>query len=434
MSMLLREKIEQKTAIVAVLGLGYVGLPLAVTKARAGYRVIGIDPLEKCVDQVNLGESYIDDVSAEELKPLIEQGLVSATTDFSVLEEVDVIIICVPTPLTENKTPDMSFIRSAVEKVSLHLRKDQLVILESTTYPGTTEELLKPELEKSGLKAGKDFYLVFSPERVDPGNKKHTTSNITKVIGGISSECTDLATAFYRESIQKVFPVTSPAVAEMTKVFENTFRNVNIALVNELTQLCNHMGISVWEVIEAASTKGFGYMPFYPGPGLGGHCIPLDPFYLSWKAKEYGLYTRFIELAGEVNDSMPRYVVEKITRILNQHKKAVNGAKILLLGVAYKKDIADIRESPAIPIIKLLQKLKADVIYSDPYLAEVKEYDLDMVGVELSDAILQEADCVVIITDHSDFDYARIARTAKMILDTRNATKSLEKSKNVILL
>lgn len=432
--MALYGKLKDRSAVVAVLGLGYVGLPLAVTKAKAGYTVIGIDPWQERVEEINRGKSYINDVSSEELSPFIENGMISATTDFSVIRKCDVIIICVPTPLTANKTPEMRYIESAVRDTTQHLKPDQLIILESTTYPGTTEELLKPELEKSGLKIGEDIFLVFSPERVDPGNKTHKTENIPKVIGGVTPKCTELAVVFYTNSVQNVFPVTSPKVAEMCKVFENTFRNVNIALVNELTQLCNEMKISVWEVISAASTKPFGYMPFYPGPGLGGHCIPLDPFYLSWKAKEYGLYTRFIELAGEVNDSMPRYVVEKIGRILNDRAKSIKGSTILLLGVAYKKDVADIRESPAIPIIKFLQELGANVLYHDPYLPQFDDHGLRMAQVELTDPVLESADCVVITTNHSCFDYEYIMEKSTVILDTRNATQKMISSDNVILL
>lgn len=432
--MSLREKIKQKTALIGVIGLGYVGLPLSVIKAQAGYKVIGIDLSEEQVQQVNQGISYIGDVDTPVLNELVKDQRISATTDFSVIKTVDIIIICVPTPLTVNKTPDMRYIEDAVKQVTQYLQKDQLIILESTTYPGTTDELLAPQFETSGLRAGEDFYLVFSPERVDPGNKTHTTANITKVVGGINPISTELGTLFYQQSIRNVFPVSSPRVAEMTKIFENTFRNVNIALVNELTQLCDRMGISVWEVIDAASTKGFGFMPFYPGPGLGGHCIPLDPFYLSWKAREYGIYTKFIELAGEVNDSMPHYVVQKISRILNDHQKAVKNAKILILGVAYKKDVADIRESPAVHVIKLLQQLNANVVYHDPYLPQFSEHGLTMSGVDLTDELLTSSDCVVILTNHTVFDYDHIIEHATVILDTRNATKSFPERENVVLL
>ena len=364
----LLEKINNKTAKVGVVGLGYVGLPLAVEKANAGYETIGFDVQEKKVESVNAGQNYIGDVVDEELKKLVKDGTLRATADFSFVKDVDTICICVPTPLDLYKQPDLSYVVSSTKSVAQYLHKGMLVILESTTYPGTTEEVLKPILEESGLKCGEDFFLAFSPERVDPGNKEYNTKNTPKVVGGCTEECTEVAAALYRNILEgDIHTVSSPAVAEMEKILENTFRNINIGLANEMAILCNRMGIDVWEVIDAAKTKPYGFMPFYPGPGLGGHCIPLDPFYLEWKAKEYDYHTRLIETSGEINDSMPEFVLDNVMKILNKNKKALNGAKVLLLGVAYKNDIDDYRESPAFKVIELLEKNGADLMVNDPY-------------------------------------------------------------------
>jgi len=369
----LMSKLENKTAKLGVVGLGYVGLPLAVEKAKAGYKVIGFDVQSKKVDMVNAGNNYIGDIVNQDLKNLVEEGSLKATTDFSFVKEVDTVCICVPTPLDIYKQPDLSYVVSSTESVAKYLHKGMLVVLESTTYPGTTEEVCKPILEKSGLKCGKDFFLAFSPERVDPGNKEFKTKNTPKVVGGCTEECTEVAAALYRSVLQSdVKEVSSPAVAEMEKILENTFRNINIALANEMAMLCNKMGIDVWEVIDAAKTKPYGFMPFYPGPGLGGRCIPLDPFYLEWKAKEYDFHTKLIETSGIINDCMPEFVVDNVMKLLNKNKKALNGAKVLLLGVAYKKDIDDMRESPVLKVIDHLLKNGADIIYNDPYIPSFK--------------------------------------------------------------
>lgn len=420
------EKIKSQNAEVTIIGLGYVGLPLAVEVASAGFKVWGYELDSERVDWVNDGKSYIGDVSDEELRTIIDDDKFEATTDPKCVNKGDILIICVPTPLTINKEPDMRYIDSGTQLIKEHLRKGQMVILESTTYPGTTTERIQPELEKTGLTVGEDFALVFSPERVDPGNKKFKTRDITKVVGGVTPECTELAVNFYNQVVAKTFPVSSPNVAELTKVFENTFRSVNIALVNEMTTICNKLGINTWEVIDAASTKNFGYMAFYPGPGVGGHCIPLDPFYLAWKAREYNLYTHFIELAGEINDNMPRYIVERTALILNEAQKSLNGSKILILGVAYKKDISDVRESPALPIIRRLQKLGSNVVYNDPYVPDLHDEDIDLTNVELTDELLESVDCAILTTNHSVYDYERITSKVNLFFDTRNAAKSIE--------
>jgi len=413
---------------VGVIGLGYVGLPLAVEKAKVGFQVIGFDRNAARVGQVNRGENYIKDVNDEELCSLSQAKAIGATTDFSLLKNVDAIVICVPTPLTITRDPDVSYIVNVTSEIAKYLKPGQLITLESTTYPGTTSEVILPKLEVTGLQVGIDFFLAFSPERVDPGNLRYTTKNTSKVVGGITPTCLDVAKTFYEQTIVNVVPVSSTAVAEMTKVFENTYRAVNIALVNEMMLLCDRMGIDIWEVVDAASTKPFGIQTFYPGPGVGGHCIPIDPFYLTWKAREYDFHTRFIELAGEVNIQASYHVIHKISKVLNDNKKALNGAKILLLGVAYKNDIDDCRESPALKVIDLLLKENADVTYYDSFVPEIKPhapYTYAMKSIGLSEEAIQEADCVVITTSHKNVDYDYIAKHAKVIVDTRNACKNV---------
>ncbi len=429
---ILEEKIRSKTARVGVVGLGYVGLPLAVEFARAGFHVTGIDAQASKVERVKAGDSYVQDVSSSILNAMVEGGRLVATTSFDAVAELDTINICVPTPLRKTKDPDMSFIVSACEQIAEHFHPGMLVILESTTYPGTTEELLLPKFEAGGLKAGVDFFLCFSPERVDPGNPNFQTANIPKVVGGVTETCTRLGAAFYGQALQTVVPVTSTRVAEMVKLLENTFRMINIGLVNELAQMCDRMGINVWEVIDAAGTKPFGFMPFYPGPGLGGHCIPVDPFYLSWKTKQAGIEARFIDLAGYINGQMPHFVVDKIQNALNDAAKPMRGSHVHVLGVAYKRDIDDVRESPALDIIHMLKMRGAEVTYSDPYVPVVKmdHYDLWAQDVEPAS---RQADCVVIITDHSTFDYARLVDQAALIVDTRNALKRFPSPKIVRL-
>ena len=432
----LKSKITARTAHVGVIGLGYVGLPFAVEKAKVDFPVLGFDNNPERCGMVNRGENYIGDVKDAELRKLVQDGRLSATPDFRRLTEADVIVICVPTPLTANKDPDISYIVNVTEEIAKYIRPGQLVTLESTTYPGTTEEVILPRLEQSGLKVGQDFFLAFSPERVDPGNQRYTTKNTSKVVGGVTSTCLNIATTFYGQTILEVVPVSSPAVAEMTKVFENTYRAVNIALVNELMLLCDKMGVDVWEVVKAAGTKPFGIQTFYPGPGVGGHCIPIDPFYLTWKAREYGFHTRFIELAGEINDSIPYYVFRKVTEALNLEKKSVNGSNILILGVAYKKNIDDVRESPALKIISLLQEAGGLVSYNDPYVPNLRAWDglrEPMTSVKLTKECLQKADCVVITTDHSSYDYDFIVENGRLIVDTRNATEHVSKSSERIL-
>lgn len=408
----LKNAIKKKRFTTAVIGLGYVGLPLALTMTEAGLKVIGVDIDKKLVKQINNDKSPV-----------------KATNDWKEIKKADVIVIAVPTPLTKNKTPDTSAIESAGKQIAKFLKKGALVILESTSYPGTTEELLKPILEKSELKAGKDFYLAFAPERIDPGNKQFALIDIPKVVGGINKESTELATAFYMAFLKKIHKVSSPRVAEMSKIYENIFRLVNISLVNELKMLSDKMGIDFWEVIEAAKTKPYGFMPFYPGPGVGGHCIPLDPFYLSWKAREYNFFTRFIDLAGEINELMPHHVATKIIWTLNLYKKPVRGSKILILGVAYKKDIGDYRESAAIPIIWDLLRKGAEVVYNDPFIPEIEINGKTLNSKPLNKDLIKSADCVVILTNHSAYDYSMIAKEAKLLIDTRGVIK--EKSPKI---
>jgi UDP-N-acetyl-D-glucosamine dehydrogenase len=417
-------KIESKNATIGVVGLGYVGLPLAVEKAKAGYKVIGFDIQEKRVDEVNQGINYIGDVVDEELSELTQSKQIHATTDYSLIAEVDAVAICVPTPLDVYQQPDTSYVESSGKEISKYLHKGMLVVLESTTYPGTTEEVLKPILESTGLKCGEDFFLAYSPERVDPGNKFYNTKNTPKVVGGITPSCADIAGVLYKSVLEgDVHLVSSPAVAEMEKILENTFRHINIALANEMAILCERMGIDVWEVIDAAATKPYGFMAFYPGPGLGGHCIPIDPFYLTWKAREYNYHTRLIELAGEINNSMPEYVIDRSMQMLNKERKPLNGSKILVLGLAYKKDIDDVRESPSLLIIEQLEKAGADWIPVDPHVSQFKFRGKNVETVELTDQLLKEADLVLITTDHTEFDYKHVAETAQAIFDTRNALK-----------
>jgi UDP-N-acetyl-D-glucosamine dehydrogenase len=429
----LEKKIRNRTAVVGVIGMGYVGLPLAVELAKERFKVIGIDISAVKVKLVNSGISDIDDVSDADLKPLVKKGKIKAFADFAELVNIDVVTICVPTPLSKTKDPDVSFILAAVGEVQKYLHPGQLVILESTTYPGTTEELILPMLEQTGLKAGKDFFLAFSPERVDPGNKKFTTKNTPRVVGGVTPNCTKIAKLFYEQTITQAIPVSSTKGAEMVKLLENTFRSVNIGLVNEVALMCDRLKIDVWEIIDAANTKPFGFMPFYPGPGLGGHCIPIDPHYLSWKLKSLNYYARFIELAGDINSHMPEYVVERINRALNQRKKSLKGSNILVLGVAYKKDIKDLRESPALDVIRLLQDAGAEVKYNDPFVPCIHMDGWDWKPVKLSKVILQSSDCVVILADHSTYDYNSIVRNAKLVMDTRNATKNVKMGRDKIV-
>jgi UDP-N-acetyl-D-glucosamine dehydrogenase len=422
----LERKLKNKTAVIGIVGLGYVGLPLAVAFADAGLNVLGFDNQQKRVDLVNKGQSYIVDVSSESLSTAIANKLLEATVDQTRLKEVDAICICVPTPLTKTKDPDLSYVIYESEEISKHLQRGQLIVLESTTYPGTTSEVMLPILKRTRLKVGQDFYLAYSPERVDPGSSNYNIRNTPKVVGGIDSQSTRLAELLYSQVADIVVPVKSPEVAEMTKIFENVFRSVNIALVNELTLLCEKMGISVWEVIDAASTKPFGYMPFYPGPGIGGHCIPLDPYYLANKAREYDFHTRFIELAADINEQMPHYVASRITAALNADGKSINGARVLILGVAYKKDVEDVRESPSLKLIKLLGQRGASLSYNDPYVMTITIAESSLTSVDLTDEILSLADCVVIATDHSCYDYKRMVNVARLVFDTRGATKNLQ--------
>jgi UDP-N-acetyl-D-glucosamine dehydrogenase len=424
----LQQRLQDRTARVGVVGLGYVGLPLLVEFARAGYRATGVDLDRQKVDAIQRGESYIQDVQTADVAALRRTGHVEATTDSAAVAGLDTINICVPTPLRKTKDPDLSYVVAAVEMIASHLRPGQLVILESTTYPGTTDEVVRPILERGGLVAGRDFHLAFSPERVDPGNATWNTRNMPKVVGGVTPACTALAAMLYAASIETVVEVSSPKVAEMVKLLENTFRAVNIGLVNELALMCDRLGVSVWEVVDAAATKPFGFMPFYPGPGLGGHCIPVDPFYLSWKVKEVGFEARFIELAGHVNGAMPHHVVQKITDALNSHGKPVKGSSVLVLGLTYKRDIDDVRESPALDILAELRRKGARVSYHDPYRSTLGAADWpgdqDLASVALTAEALASADCAVIVTDHRVFDYDAIVRHARLIVDTRNAIKT----------
>ncbi|MCM3111985.1 nucleotide sugar dehydrogenase [Lederbergia lenta] len=422
-------KLETKTATIGVVGLGYVGLPLAVEKAKAGYNVIGFDVQEEKVAKVNKGENYIGDVIPSDLEELVRTGKLSATADYTFIQEVDALAICVPTPLDIYKHPNMKYVESSARAIAKNFTKGTLIVLESTTYPGTTEELIKPILEESGLVCGEDFFLAYSPERVDPGNKDFNTKNTPKVVGGMTQNCTKVAATMYRSVLEgDVHEVSSPAVAEMEKILENTFRNINIALANEMAILCNKMGIDVWEVIDAAATKPYGFMPFYPGPGLGGHCIPIDPWYLTWKAREYNYHTKLIETAGEINDSMPDFILRRCIEILNEKGKSLKGAKVLVLGIAYKKDIDDYRESPVLPIIELLDEAGAEWIVVDPYVKEFRfKGKLKETVTELGENLLEEADLTLIATNHSNFNYEMIADFANVIFDTRNVIEKNQK-------
>ena len=423
----LLNKIKNKEITVGVVGLGYVGLPLAVEKAKAGFKTIGFDVQKAKVDMVNAGHNYIGDVVDDDLKKIVDDGMLRATTDFGFVKDVDFIAICVPTPLDAHQQPDISYVKSSAENIAKHLTKGTMVVLESTTYPGTTEELLKPILESSGLKCGEDFYLGFSPERVDPGNKQFKTKNTPKVVGAIGDDAREVIAAMYRAVLEgDVYEVSSPAVAEMEKILENTYRNINIGLANEMAMLCHKMGIDYWEVVDAAKTKPYGFQAFYPGQGLGGHCIPLDPYYLSWKAREYGFHTSMIESSMMVNDGMPEYCVERAMAILNRHKKALNGSKVLVLGVAYKNDIDDYRESPAIKVIEELKKAGAETDFYDPWISEYKDKGQVFKGIEkIDEKIIAGYDIIVITAAHTNIDYDMIQGNAQAIFDTRNAMKDI---------
>ncbi|HWL27080.1 MAG TPA: nucleotide sugar dehydrogenase [Ureibacillus sp.] len=432
----LKEKLVNKTAILGVIGLGYVGLPLAVEKAKAGYQTIGFDIQESKVKMVNAGVNYIGDVVNEDLKEIVNSGLLRATTDFAQVAKADCVCICVPTPLDKNKQPDISYVKASAQNIVPYMHKDMLIVLESTTYPGTTEELLKPIFETSGLTCGIDFFLAFSPERVDPGNLYFKTKNTPKVVGGVTEKCTEIAAILYESILEApIHKVHSPAVAEMEKILENTYRNINIGLVNELAILCNKMGINFWEVVDAAKSKPYGFQAFYPGPGVGGHCIPLDPYYLSWKAKEYGFHTSMIEASMMINDRMPEYCVERASKILNRSKKAINGSAILLLGVAYKQDIDDFRESPAIRVIEELEKEGAIVKFFDPFVPSYQHQGVIKKGeTELTEALLQDADLVMITTNHTTIDYSFVQQHAKVVFDTKNAMREVKTRENIELL
>ncbi len=432
MNDILIDRINSKTAVIGIIGLGYVGLPLAVEVAKAGYDVIGFDVKKQKVRMANNGNNYVSDVCADDLSSVIKTGKFKATVDHTLLEKVDCVIICVPTPLDKYFQPDVSYVVNSTRDITKYLHKDMLVVLESTTYPGTTEEVVKPILESSGLKCGTDFYLAFSPERVDPGNKIYKTKNTPKVVGGVTPDCSEVAAALYNNILENhIFVVSSPAVAEMEKILENTFRNVNIALANEMAIICDKMGINTWEVIEAAKTKPYGFMPFYPGPGVGGHCIAVDPFYLTWKAREYGYHTRLIETAGEINNFMPEFVLERSMKILNRFGKALKGSKVLVLGAAYKQDIDDIRESPALEVINNLASNGADLMYNDPYIKTFEFKGRQYESVELTEEALRSADLTIITTMHSVYDYDFIQKHSNYVFDTKNAMKDIADRSNI---
>ena len=429
-------KFKTQKITVGILGLGYVGLPLAREFACAGLKVIGFDIDEKKVKTLNAGRSIIKHIPNSEVKKIVNKGLFTATTNMARLKTPDAILVCVPTPLTKNREPDMQFIVNSSKTIARYLRPGQLIVFESTTYPGTTRELVMPILQTSGLKAGKDFHLAYSPEREDPGNKNFTTKTIPKVVGGLTGKCCEIACKLYNCAIDKTVPVSSLEAAEAAKILENIYRCINIAMVNELKTVFDKMGIDIWEVIKAASTKPFGFKPFYPGPGLGGHCIPIDPFYLTWKARQYGMPTRFIELAGEINTNMPHYVIEKTIEALNEYKKSLKGSKVLVLGLAYKKDIDDLRESPSIELIELLRQKGAKVDYNDPYIPKThkqRQHNLGMTSKKLSAKMLAGYDIVLISTDHTDYDYDWIVKNAKLVVDTRNATAKVRKGRRKIV-
>jgi UDP-N-acetyl-D-glucosamine dehydrogenase len=430
------QKILKKKALIGIIGMGYVGLPLVLRFCEEGFQILGFDVDSRKVAKLKRGKSYLKSIPSSRVSQFVRNGRLDVTDDFSRLSEPDCILICVPTPLTEKMEPDLQYIQKTTEAIRDRLRKGQLIVLESTSYPGTTEELILPQLESTGLKIGKDFFLAYSPEREDPGNKRFATHQIPKVVSGVTPSCQKGAVSLYRQIIQKVIPVSSPRVAELTKLLENIYRSVNIALVNELKMLADRMGIDIWEVIEAASTKPFGFSPFYPGPGMGGHCIPIDPFYLSWKAREYDFTTKFIQLAGEINVSIPYYVVSKILDALNERKKSIKGAKILILGVAYKKDVDDARESPALAIMDLLQKKGAAVLYHDPYIPSLppfRKYLFRLKSSPLTEKLLHRMDAAVVVTDHSQIDYRWVVKHAPLVIDTRNVTKDLKRWKRKIV-
>jgi UDP-N-acetyl-D-glucosamine dehydrogenase len=432
----LLEMIQERTARIGIIGLGYVGLPLAIHFGQKGFNVIGFDLDARKIDKILHGESYIKHIQADNIREMTNAKQFDVTIDFSRLSEADCILICVPTPLSDKMEPDLSYILETTKTIAENLRRGQLVVLESTTYPGTTEEVLLPRLESNDMKVGKDFFLAFSPEREDPGNKKFAATNIPKVVGGVTSSCLEVATTLYN-AITRSVPVSSTQVAELTKLLENTFRSVNIALVNELKILAHKMGIDLFEVIDAAATKPFGYTPFYPGPGLGGHCIPIDPFYLAWKAKEYDFSTRFIQLAGEINVSMPYYVIEKTVEALNRNKKSLNGSRIMVIGIAYKKDVDDDRESPGYAIMKMLLEKGAVIKYNDPWIPKLqatRKYDFKMESAPISPEVLAEMDAVIIITDHSAYDFAEIVKHSNLVIDTRNATKGIKGAEEKIVM
>lgn len=425
MEKILKDRIVEKKSRIGVIGLGYVGLPLAVEFAKKGFEVVGIDVDAARVGILNKKRSYILDVTNEDIRAIVEAGLFYATSDYKVVKKLDVIIICVPTPLRKTKEPDISYIVNATESIARYRRKGQLIILESTTYPGTTDEVVLPALTKKGLQIDKDFFLAFSPERVDPGNIRFKTRDIPKIVGGVTKKSAELARLFYNQIIKEVTIVSSSKTAEMVKLLENTFRSVNIGLVNEIALMCDKLGINVWEVIEAAKTKPFGFMPFYPGPGLGGHCIPIDPLYLSWKARVHGFEARFIELADMVNSYMPEYIVKRTAEILNRFKKPLSGSKVLVIGVSYKKDVNDTRESPAMEIIRHLKKEGADVFYFDPYVPEIRLDAESIKSVSWNPKSFKDKDCVIIITDHSSIDYEEVLKNSRVVFDTRNVYKNI---------
>ncbi|MGQ9645507.1 MAG: nucleotide sugar dehydrogenase [Thermodesulfobacteriota bacterium] len=432
----LLQKILQKKALVGIIGMGYVGLPLVLRFCEEGFHILGFDVDAKKVAQLKRGRSYLKSIPSSRISRFVREGLLDVTENFSFLTKPDCIIICVPTPLTEKMEPDLQYIEKTTEAIRDHLRRGQLIILESTSYPGTTEELILPRLESTGLQVGRDFFLAYSPEREDPGNKRFSTAQIPKVVSGVTPSCKKIATTLYGQVVQKVVPVSSPRVAELTKLLENIYRSINIALVNELKMLSDRMGIDIWEVIEAAGTKPFGFSPFYPGPGMGGHCIPIDPFYLSWKARDYDFTTKFIQLAGEINVSIPYYVVSKTVDALNERKKSIKGAKILILGVAYKKDVDDARESPALAIMDLLQKKGARIFYHDPFIPALptfRKYHFKLNSSPLTPSLLRRVDAVVVVTDHTEIDYAWVVKHAPLIVDTRNVTKNMKRWKKKIV-
>lgn len=431
---MLKERIETKKALIGVIGLGYVGLPLACAFAKKGFRVIGIDRKKERVDSINRGESYIQDTPSHELSELTQKGLVRASTDYNDIKDCDVVQICVPTPINENKDPDISYIVATSKKLSKVLHPDELVILKSTTFPLTTREVVLPILERSGLKVGKDLFLAFSPERVDPGNKKYIIGNTPVVIGGIDETSTELGYLLYEKVVGKVKRVSSPETAEFTKLLENTFRNVNIALVNEFAMLADRMGINIWEIIDAAATKPFGFMPFYPGPGVGGHCIPIDPYYLSWKAKEYDFHTNFIEISAKTNEGMPYYVANIVTSSLSNVGVCPKNAKVLVIGVAFKKDVRDMRDSPSLKIIKTLKGIVAKIAYADPFIKKINLQGSTHKALPLNEKTLRGFDCALIITDHSSYDYDFIVRNSKLVIDTRNATNMVKEGREKIIL